>query len=141
MTQAVKSVPIYKNHPPSCIDESYANAKPMSGLTRDEAAAILVYTAGCGVYRELNKALRNETFEIIEPWFPYLKLLHTALNKLPSVKGAYCRGESTDWIKSYSVGSIVPLVNTFRCAYDFQFSPETMCLMFSRLNYTLIILN
>lgn len=65
------------------------------GLTRDESAAIYVYTMEGGnnsFYRTLNKILRTEDRRAATPWFPYLKLLDTAFQKLPTVKRCVWRG-------------------------------------------------
>jgi hypothetical protein len=47
------------------------------GLTRDESAAIYIYTMDWGdqsLYRELNKILRIEDRSVLVPWYGYLKL-------------------------------------------------------------------
>ncbi|CAF1339476.1 unnamed protein product [Rotaria sp. Silwood1] len=59
-------------------------------LTRDESAALLLYTMEAddySFYRELNQVLRTEDRNEVKPWFGYLKLFDIALNKLPTVKG------------------------------------------------------
>ena len=43
--------------------------------------------------RELNKALRDEKRDQIKPFFPYLKLLFSALYKIPLRKLTLFRGE------------------------------------------------
>ena len=65
------------------------------GLSRDESAAVYLYTMEWGdesLYRVLNKALRSETRRELTQWFPYLKLFDTALEKLPTVKECLWRG-------------------------------------------------
>lgn len=65
------------------------------GLTQDESAAIYLYTMEGGnnsFYRSLNKTLRTEDRRAAIPWFPYLKLLDTAFQKLPTVKKNVWRG-------------------------------------------------
>jgi len=54
-------------------------------LTIDQAAAIYLYTMECDVYKLLNKSLldKNRGSEI-GPFLPFLKLLLTALKKLPT---------------------------------------------------------
>jgi hypothetical protein len=69
------------------------------GLSRDESAALFLYTMEGGdnsFYRVLNRALRSEDRPALKPWFPYLKLLDTALSKLPTVKGSVWRGVHGD---------------------------------------------
>ncbi|CAF2932784.1 unnamed protein product [Rotaria sp. Silwood2] len=73
-------------------------------LTIDEAAAIYLYTmrhwkSGRDFSSYLNTALRVRLRHMITPWFLYLQLLITALNKLPSMKGTvwrYAIGDITD---------------------------------------------
>ncbi|CAF1326403.1 unnamed protein product [Rotaria sp. Silwood1] len=64
------------------------------GLTHDQSAAVYIYTMEWGntsLYHMLNKALRSENRQALKIWFPYLKLFDTALDKLPTVKGAVWR--------------------------------------------------
>lgn len=67
---------------------------PADNLTRDESAAIFLYTMewANSVYLVLNKTLTKENRNHLVPWFPYLKLLLTALFKLPSKKCNVYRG-------------------------------------------------
>ena len=80
------------------VDTAKRNSKkPKDGLTPDESAAIHLYTMQLeephvSVYAELNSRLRSERRESLKPWFRYLKLLLTALYKLPSVKSTVWRG-------------------------------------------------
>lgn len=72
-------------------------SKPADALTSDEAAAILLYTmewsdANESLYIKLNQMLRSEIRNHLKPWFSYLKLLLTALYKLPSIKDTVWRG-------------------------------------------------
>ncbi|CAF1350739.1 unnamed protein product, partial [Didymodactylos carnosus] len=88
-----------------------ANSKHGSdGLTPDESAAIHLYTMeGSGqknsLYYLLNCALREIDRRRLIPWFGYLKLLLTALFKLPSVKATVWRGVSADLSQEYAEGS------------------------------------
>ncbi|CAF3836281.1 unnamed protein product [Rotaria sp. Silwood1] len=73
----------------------YCHFPSEHGLTRDESAAVYLYTMEGGdnsFYRILNQALRSEDRPALKPWFPYLKLLDTALAKLPTVKANIWRG-------------------------------------------------
>ena len=66
-------------------------------LTRDESAAIYLYTiSGTSFFESLNKALRTEDRNTLKPWFPFLKLFITALEKLPSVRATVWRGINFD---------------------------------------------
>lgn len=61
---------------------------PKDGLTRDESAAIYLYTMEWSnkqdsLYFILNSRLREERRSLLKPWHRYLKLLLTAFFKLP----------------------------------------------------------
>lgn len=76
----------------------------LDGLTRDEAASINIYTQESPVYKVLNKLLFTGDRDSLKPWFPYLKLLLTALHKLPSCPGTYFRSVSADIASQYPKG-------------------------------------
>jgi hypothetical protein len=79
--------------------KKYCHFPSEHGLTHDESAALFLYTMEGGdnsFYRVLNQALRSEDRPALKPWFPYLKLLDTALSKLPTVKGSVWRGVHGD---------------------------------------------
>lgn len=69
---------------------------PPDGLTRDESASIRLYTMEWtdgerSLYRFLNHTLKTTDRRDLQPWFRYLKLLLTALVKLP------CAPPQTVW--------------------------------------------
>lgn len=71
--------------------------KPADGLTVDESAAIHLYTMQWpdphpSLYTILNQRLRSKNRNTLVSWFLFLKLLLTALYKLPSFKGTIWRG-------------------------------------------------
>ena len=71
--------------------------EPKDGLTPDQSAAIHLYTmqwqdSDANLCTVLNKILRSESRDILKPWFSYLKLILTALFKLPPTKGIIWRG-------------------------------------------------
>jgi hypothetical protein len=68
-------------------------------LTKDESAAIYLYTMSASFNLRLNETLRAKRHEL-KPWFDFLKLFITALEKLPSTSGTVWRAVSGD------VGSI-----------------------------------
>lgn len=76
----------------------------LGGLTRDEAAAINIYTQESPVYKKLNKMLLAGDREPLQQWFPFLKLFLGALHKLPSCPGTYFRGVSADIASLYTKG-------------------------------------
>lgn len=58
-------------------------------LTYDESASIYIYTMhweDVCVYNHLQKAWDSDKKERMKPWFKYLKLLKSALDKLPTVE-------------------------------------------------------
>jgi hypothetical protein len=105
------------------IDFAYKNFKPTFALTMDESAAITLYTSQ-SIFRHLNRALRTKDLTTIQPWFAYLKIFHTAIQKLPSINKTYCRGEKSDWIESYSIGSILTWVNYFVTFLDYFYNSD-----------------
>jgi hypothetical protein len=60
--------------------------KDSSLLTLDESAAIYLYTMSTPFFSRLNIALRAENRHELKPWFAFLKLFMTALEKLPPLK-------------------------------------------------------
>ena len=103
----------------SCIDELYRSIKVAKkyctypsehGLSRDESAAIYLYTMEGGqnsFYKILNEALRSENRPALRPWFSYLKLLDVALKKLPTVKGMVWRGVPGDISEQFTGGQVL----------------------------------
>jgi len=63
----------------------------LCGLTKDEAAAITLYTMEA-LYKPLNTLLRDRDRNKLKPFFPYLRLLLEAKGKLPKYVGAVWRG-------------------------------------------------
>ena len=54
-----------------------------NGVTPDMAAAINIYTQDSPLYKMLNKLLRDRNGPELIPLFPYLRLLLSALHKMP----------------------------------------------------------
>lgn len=80
------------------------------GITRDESAALLLYTMEGGdysFYRRVNEALRKVDRRVLTSWFPYLKLFDSMLSKMPTVRGNFWRGVQGDVAKDYTVGEII----------------------------------
>ena len=65
-------------------------------LTLNESAAVYLYTMDRPFYSALNQALRAENPQALGPWSAYLKLLITALRKLPSCSSTIWRGVAGD---------------------------------------------
>jgi hypothetical protein len=85
---------------------------PANDLSVDESASIALYTMEWEPYTEslyfiLNKTLRAEERKNLKPWFLYLKLIFTALSRLPSISLTIYRGvrsETGDEYEQYQVG-------------------------------------
>lgn len=80
--------------------------KPKDGLTVDESAAIHLYTLQwkkpyTSLYTLLNTTLRSAHRDNLIVWFAYLKLLLTAMHKLPSIRSTVWRGVSGDRSDDY----------------------------------------
>lgn len=71
------------------------------GLTVDEVGAVYLYTAQC-LYKQLNEALRSEDRQNCIPYFGYLRLLLSAVDKLPSHSGHVFRGIRKDLSGTYT---------------------------------------
>lgn len=82
---------------------------PKDKLTKDESAAIVLYTMEWdpdhpSLYLLLNRTLRLEDRRKLIPWFSYLKLLLVALFKLPSIQCTVWRGVRGDLRSKYQQG-------------------------------------
>jgi hypothetical protein len=89
-------------------------------LTHDESAAIYLYSMPISFFQCLNIALRAENRDTLKPWFAFLKLFITALEKLPSTKTTVWRGVSGD-VSSKFVDNVVQTwwsVNSCSMALD-----------------------
>merc|ERR1740123_463437 len=75
-------------------------------MNPDLYGAILLYTANA-IYKELNKALREEDRSNVEKYFPYLRLLFEACDRLPQKKRTLWRGVGVDLYSQYKVGSTI----------------------------------
>ncbi|CAF1321448.1 unnamed protein product [Adineta ricciae] len=82
---------------------------PKDNLTQDESASIQIYTMESteheqSLYYNVNKTLRKEDRRQLVPYFPYLKLILTALWKLPAFNGRVWRGVNGDLSKKFEEG-------------------------------------
>lgn len=85
---------------------------PPDGLTIDKSASIMLYSTSWKPYKKclyvaLNDALRSQDRDKLEPWFSYIKLLFTALERLPSIQRTVYRGVKRDMEKDYVKGKSV----------------------------------
>ena len=82
---------------------------PADGLSVDESASIMLYTYESmpqknSLYIILNETLRTEDRQKLVPWFSYLRLILTALARLPSKRYFVNRGVRKDLISEYPEG-------------------------------------
>lgn len=80
---------------------------PPDGLTRDESASIMLYSMeeifqDEPLYSRMNRMLRAGDRQQLQPWLLYIKLLYTALTKLPSFEGILFRGVRLDLSNQYA---------------------------------------
>lgn len=86
---------------------------PLDNLTPNESASIMLYTLPWApvedsLYYILNDALRREDKKALRPWFLYLKLLITALSKLPSVPQTVYRGVKRNLMEDFKEKELFP---------------------------------
>jgi len=80
--------------------------KPVKPMNAEMYAAILMYT-GNAIYKDLNKALRDEDRDKVRKYFPYLRMLFEACSCLPTENCTLWRGISVDLLEQYKVGSTI----------------------------------
>ncbi|CAF3150105.1 unnamed protein product [Rotaria sp. Silwood2] len=98
---------------------------PADGLDQQESASIHLYTmqfrGGPSLYLLLNKSLRAENREELQPWFSYLKLFLTALHKLPSRSETVWRGiRDVDLSSKYKKGTKFAWWGVSSCTIDIE---------------------
>ena len=69
-----------------------AEAGDPHGLDGDEAGSLVLYTMESPLYARLNQLLRDQRRQALQPFLPYLKLMHDARGKLPKFAGTVWRG-------------------------------------------------
>jgi hypothetical protein len=77
------------------------------GLSANEVAALYLYTCESTFYRQINATLRNPDRSRIVPYLPYLRLLFSAMSRLPARTGPLWRGVSLDLRAQYPLGRTV----------------------------------
>jgi hypothetical protein len=93
MEKIIPIVPEVKEYVP--LAKQHCN-RDSSVLTWDESAAIYLYSMPVGFFTCLNESLRAENRNALKPWFAFLKLFITALEKLPSCDIVVWRGVADD---------------------------------------------
>jgi len=77
------------------------------GLSKDEAAAVYLYTMESKFYKDINANLREVNRTKIQPFFPYLRLLLSAFQKLAPKPVDLWRGVKLDLKKMYPIKQTV----------------------------------
>lgn len=76
-------------------------------LSADTIAALYLYTCESVFYRKINAVLRSPDRSQVVPYLPYLRLLFSAVSKLPAHTQPLWRGVSLDLRAQYPVGRTV----------------------------------
>ncbi|MEV8515792.1 ADP-ribosyltransferase domain-containing protein [Dactylosporangium sp. NPDC051484] len=84
-----------------------ADGSSSGGLTSDEVAALYLYTCESAFYRQINATLRNPDRGRVVPYLPYLRLLFSAVSRLPARTEPLWRGVSLDLRPQYPLGQTV----------------------------------
>jgi hypothetical protein len=87
-------------------------------LTWDESAAIYLYTMPIPFFSLLNETLRAEDRHALQPWFAFLKLFITALQRLPSIEKTVWRGVSGDFGTEFDDGYVHTWWSVNSCSPD-----------------------
>jgi len=72
-----------------------------SVLTMDEVSTLHLYTQESPFYKILNARLRDRNRQLLKPFFPLLKILITALQKLPPIDKTVYRGVKKNLLSKY----------------------------------------
>jgi len=104
-------------------DNMLLDGKVEYGLTRDDIGAINLYTQGWkpaedSLYCILNERLRAEDRSTLAPFMPYLKLILTALKKLPRKDHVLWRGVKKDLSGEFKKGQKLTWWSFNSCTLD-----------------------
>jgi len=106
----------------SCVTKGATMHKKKAGnpqkvMSPDLYGSILLYTSNA-IYKQLNKALREEDRTTVSSYFSYLRLLFEACARLPQQKRTLWRGVGVDLFPTYKVGSIIIWWGVSSCTSD-----------------------
>ncbi|MFJ7965460.1 ADP-ribosyltransferase domain-containing protein [Streptomyces sp. NPDC096324] len=88
------------------------------GPSADAIAALHLYTCESAFYREINSVLRSPDRTRVMPYLPYLRLLFSAVSKLPAYTQPLWRGVSLDLRAQYPVGRTVTWWGVSSCTSE-----------------------
>ena len=86
---------------------NFASNKKGLSISREEIAAINIFTQGTILYAALNEALRSENRALLVPFMPYLKLLLSGLYQIPLQPTTVSHGAKIDAQTNYKKGKNV----------------------------------
>ncbi|WP_204009763.1 ADP-ribosyltransferase domain-containing protein [Virgisporangium aurantiacum] len=78
-----------------------------TGLSIDEVAALYLYTCESAFYRQINATLRHPDRSRVVPYLPYLRLLFSAVSRLPARTEPLWRGVRLDLRSQYPMGQTI----------------------------------
>ncbi|MEV7394082.1 ADP-ribosyltransferase domain-containing protein [Streptomyces sp. NPDC091215] len=90
------------------------------GPSADAIAALHLYTCESAFYREINNVLRSPDRTRITPYLPYLRLLFSAVSKLPAYTQPLWRGVSLDLRAQYPAGRTVTWWGVSSCTSELK---------------------
>ncbi|WP_433393290.1 ADP-ribosyltransferase domain-containing protein [Micromonospora sp. KLBMP9576] len=89
------------------------------GLSASEVAALYLYTCESAFYRRINATLRDPDRSRIVPYLAYLRLLFSAVSRLPARTEPLWRGVSLDLRAQYPLGGTVTWWGVSSCTSEF----------------------
>lgn len=87
-------------------------------LSADAIAALHLYTCESAFYREINAALRSPDRDRVVPYLPYLRLLFSAVSRLPARTEPLWRGVALDLRAQYPLGRTVTWWGVSSCTSE-----------------------
>ncbi|MFF1510382.1 ADP-ribosyltransferase domain-containing protein [Streptomyces sp. NPDC058326] len=90
----------------------------VDGLSADAISALYLYTCESAFYREINAVLRSSDRERLVPYLPYLRLLFSAVDALPTRTEPLWRGVALDLRSQYPLGRTVTWWGVSSCTSE-----------------------
>jgi len=94
------------------------HAETAGRLSADEIAALYLYTCESAFYRQINATLRDADRARVVPYLAYLRLLFSAVSRLPVRTEPLWRGVSLDLRAQYPVGRTVTWWGVSSCTSE-----------------------
>ena len=103
LEQSVEKIVPFVPNVKNLVNQAIERCRKGPRLSDNESAAIYLYTMETSFYKILNQALRAKNPQALEPWFMFLKLFISALEKLPSLPITVWRGITGNFYGSHFV--------------------------------------